>query len=182
MSGIFGAAAAARGIETYTANGSFTVPAGVTTIWASMIGGGGGGGLDNSGYPSGGGASGNAVIRKKLTVLPGAVHTVTIGAGGAAGSVAPQSGSPGGTTSLGALVSAAGGAGGDSLRVGGAAGPGGVRGGSTVNPVATYYPAPRGGEGGVVSFFAGFGSGGRGTDCSPQNATEGQSGFLMIEY
>ncbi len=97
--------------QTFTSSGNFTVPAGATKIAVFAIGGGSGG---NSG--SGGGTSsshvGNSVhygtagngglsaaiaAFKEVAVTPGDIYSVTVGAGGAAGST-------GGTTSFGNLV------------------------------------------------------------------------------
>lgn len=77
---------------------SFTVPAGVTRIYATGTGGGGAGGRTVSGtgtarigqddtyygyiYGGGGGGSGAVVIDKSITVTPGAVLAIVVGAGG----------------------------------------------------------------------------------------------------
>lgn len=76
--------------QSYTSNGSFTVPAGVTELLLFGAGGGGGGGgsptVESSrvGYPGAGG-SGAVPSFVSLTVVPGEVYTVTVGAGGAGG-------------------------------------------------------------------------------------------------
>lgn len=81
----------------FTSSGNWTVPAGVTRVRARLVGGGGGG----NGY-----SGGNGYFREfELTVTPGAVMPVVIGAGGAAGS------NDGGQTTFGGL-SADGGKGG----------------------------------------------------------------------
>lgn len=98
----------------YTANGSFTVPVGVTTIWVSACaGGGGGGGSPNqaSGNISSGGSGGGAgqwVLRQAYTVTPGQVISITIGNAGAAGAVG-ASGGAGGNTILSGVVTLTGG-------------------------------------------------------------------------
>ena len=76
--------------QTFTSSGSFTVPAGVTSITATIIGGGGGGGGtegrgDNR--AGGGGGSGGYSVGT-YTVTPGSVITVTVGRGGAPGTFA----------------------------------------------------------------------------------------------
>jgi hypothetical protein len=90
--------------QLFTANGTFTCPAGVTRAKITVFGGGGGGSSSGCGWQGGfGGAGWNY-----FTVTPGTGYTVTIGAGGAgAGGLATG----GGTTSFGALISATGGTG-----------------------------------------------------------------------
>jgi hypothetical protein len=116
----------------FTANGTYTVPDGVTTLWLSGVGGGGGGGGGNAlgsstqGAGGGGGFSGNVAERTPVTVAPGDSITVTIGGGGAGGASAGSlgiggTGATGGTTSaaIGAttLLSLTGGAGGTGATV-----------------------------------------------------------------
>jgi hypothetical protein len=72
--------------QTFTANGPFTVPAGVTSITVECWGGGGGGGnasTNNTGNAGGGG--GGAYARSVLTVTPGTGYAVVVGLGGTAG-------------------------------------------------------------------------------------------------
>lgn len=69
---------------SYTANGTYTVPAGVSYILVEAIGGGGGGGnVTPNGAAAGG--TGGSYARSYLPVSAGQNYTVTIGAGGAAG-------------------------------------------------------------------------------------------------
>lgn len=100
---------------------TYTVPAGVTRIRVHCLGGGGSGGVTRFDYAvqrtdfaRGGGGGGYAI--KEIDVTPGESHAVTVGLGGAAKSLTSGntvvSGSPGGTTSFGALLSATGGLGG----------------------------------------------------------------------
>jgi hypothetical protein len=90
--------------QTFTSNGTFTVPCGVTSITVRTWGAGGGGGSRNSdGTAAGGG--GGAYAQSTLAVTEYAQYSVTIGAGGGAGM-------DGGATIFGAnLVVAAGGKG-----------------------------------------------------------------------
>jgi len=67
---------------TYTANGTFTVPAGVTTVKVEAWGGGGAGGgaapaLGN--VAAGGGGGGAYVKNISVGVTPGAAISVTVG-------------------------------------------------------------------------------------------------------
>ncbi len=69
--------------QTFSTSGTFTVPAGVTSIQVEAWGGGGAGG-GATGNPSGGGggAGGGYVKNTSLTVIPGTTYTVTVGTGG----------------------------------------------------------------------------------------------------
>ena len=86
----------AHGTQTFTSNGTFTVPAGVTKILVTAFGAGGGG----SG--SGGGGGGERIIKKAYSVTPGTAISIKIGVGGT-DAVA------GGSTVIGSLVTVAGG-------------------------------------------------------------------------
>lgn len=117
--------------EVFTSTGTFTVPAGVTSVLVSGCAGGGGGGSATGGGNScggGGGAGGQRMIDHKVTGLtPGANITVTInkgsaGAGGASGS---NNGLAGGNVVFGAYITMSGGAGGTYGGSGSAIGVGG---------------------------------------------------------
>ena len=75
----------------FSANGNWTVPAGVTQIWVSGVGGGGGGGGGNTlasgaqGAGGGGGFSGAVAIKNAIAVTPEHSLAIGIGAGGAGG-------------------------------------------------------------------------------------------------
>ena len=85
-----------HGTQTFTSNGTFTVPAGVTKILVTAFGAGGGG------YDSGGGGGGERIIKKAYSVTPGTAISIKIGVGG-------TNGVAGGTTVIGSLVTVAGG-------------------------------------------------------------------------
>lgn len=147
--------------QRFTANGNWTVPAGVTTAFFSGCGGGGGGasggggGGGNLGGGGGGGGAGLAIIRQPFSVVPGAVYAVVIGANGTGGSASSgvgNNGTPGTSTTVVAL----------SLALGG--GSGGIGGGNT----ATNAP---GGPGG-----AGFPNGFYGNDSSAGSGASGGAG------
>jgi len=75
----------------FTANGTWTVPSYVTQIWVSGCAGGGGGAGGNGststtgGGGGGGGGAGQPVIKTPISVTGGHSLSISIGAGGAAG-------------------------------------------------------------------------------------------------
>ncbi len=101
-----------NGHKLITASGQFVVPEGVYQVMVIVQGGGAGAGPGNStSVNSAGAAAGICIVDSPVRVEPGQVINCTIGAGGAGGAYTGGSppGSPGGTTSFGAFVSAAGG-------------------------------------------------------------------------
>ncbi|MFH1121328.1 MAG: choice-of-anchor J domain-containing protein [Bacteroidota bacterium] len=68
-----------QGSQTFTATGSFTVPANVTSITVECWGGGGAGGGATGNPAAGGGGAGGSYVKSTLTVTPGTVYTVTVG-------------------------------------------------------------------------------------------------------
>lgn len=99
----------AGGVETFTTDGSFTVPENVTLINVTAAGGGGGGGKS----PGGSGGSGGACIADKtFAVTPGQTIAITIGKGGAGAQAGSQGAdaTSGGATVVGGLVTLPGGA------------------------------------------------------------------------
>lgn len=155
-------------MQVFQSSGTFTVPQGVNRIVVEAWGGGGAGG-GNYGLYSGGGGGGGGFGKGVFSVAPGATFPVTVGSGG-------DNGSPGGSSSFGALLSASGG------RPGGSAtanGPGsGGAGGTSTAPfssdgatgcsgaqgvhASTGYSEPAGGAGGSAGRGGGGGGGGRG--------------------
>ena len=147
--------------QLFTANGTFTVPAGITKIKVFVYGGGAGGGDGSSSGGMGGGAGGYA--EGVYTVVPLNSYTVTVGNGGGAGS-------NGSSSSFGVLISASGGLAGifeSSCGVSGIGSNGylntslgnGGTGGSSVNPASNGT-----GGGGTGGYFyaGGYGGGGGG--------------------
>lgn len=132
------AGAAAAATFPFTANGSWTVPAGVASITIEVWGGGGAGGGNTTTGDGGGGGGGGAYSRTaNIAVTPGEVCTVTVGIGGSG--VTGAAGLAGGQTSVlcsgGASVLAAGGAGGlpPVGSAGGVGGAGGAAGGGAIS-------------------------------------------------
>jgi len=96
---------AANGIstqQTFTSSGTFTVPSGVTSISALVVGGGGGGGdndPDKHDEPGAGGGGGGLAYGS-WTVSAGQQYTVTVGTRGNRGNGDGSPGGSGGTTSI----------------------------------------------------------------------------------
>ncbi|GAA4941267.1 hypothetical protein GCM10023314_12860 [Algibacter agarivorans] len=150
--------------QTFTTDGSFIVPVGVTSITVEAWGAGGGGSdaTQNGGGRRGGGGGGGAYASSVVTVIPGNSYAVTIGNGGPENTV-------GGSSSFdGLTVVAAGGngAGGNSTT--------GATGGSAGASTGTItYSGGNGADGGGT--FSGGGGGGAGSNGAGVNAT-GQTG------
>lgn len=137
------------GIETFTKDGTFTVPEGVTKIKITAVGAGGGGGRAIT--PVAGGGGGGACIVAVYTVTPGETISVTVGMSGkGASTISNPTGETGGATVVGSLVTAPGGTGGSS---GGIAGEKGGTGGGDGATVDASGGEEKGGDGA-------FGSGG----------------------
>ena len=99
---VFPAAAAASKIENtvyITATGTWTVPTGVNSINVLALAGGGGGGGAAVTNGVGGGGGGGGIVQVDRSCTAGTVLTVTIGAGGAAGT-GTSAGQVGGNTTL----------------------------------------------------------------------------------
>lgn len=67
--------------QTFTADGTFTVPAGVTSITVEVWGAGGRGASMSNTTSRGGGGGGGAYARKIIAVTPGSTHAVKVGLG-----------------------------------------------------------------------------------------------------
>lgn len=130
-------AAASHGAQEFTASGNFTVPRGAKTITVEAwgAGGGGGAGFTDGGaiQVAGGGGGGGGYVRKVLTVKSNQPLSVTVGQGGAGGTIDPAAnGSDGGASTVSSsgttLIEAGGGAGGaaGSANSAGSGGPGGA--------------------------------------------------------
>jgi len=115
-------------IQTFTASGTWTKPAGCRAAHIKLVGGGGSGGNGTAGAT---GAGGGGYSETFITSGLGATETVTIGAGGTAVTNG-NNGNTGGTTSFGAHCSATGGTAGKTSN-GAGIGSGGTGSGGNIN-------------------------------------------------
>jgi len=155
-------AGGAVSIQTFTNSGTFTVPAGVTSVQVLVVAGGGGGG-------TGGGGGGGVIYNAAYSVTPLAGIPVTVGSGGAAGGGGSSLDGTNGANSVFGTITAIGGGGGGgisttapsggsgggsrgsggSLTYGGAGTSGqGTAGGNSTNDAPPY---PGGGGGGAAT-------------------------------
>ena len=107
FSDLYGKTAFTPGSQAFTANGTYTVPFGYSSITIEVWGAGGGGAAwDTTGMPmcgccgyhdySYGGAAGGYAKTTTTTLSAGTVLTITVGTGGAGGSSLGSAGSAGG--------------------------------------------------------------------------------------
>ena len=166
-------------VVKFTTVGTCTwqIPANVNQVSLLVVGGGGGGGGD----AAGGGGAGGVYLNTNYAVVPNAIETITVGAGGNAGQCGPGQGSGcttpnvtvagyfapgnGGASIFDAITAPGGGAGGVYNNGAGAAGGSGGGGSSTAgvggNATATgtnFY----GNRGGTSNGNGGAGGGGAG--------------------
>ncbi|HVW99249.1 MAG TPA: hypothetical protein VHA52_02245 [Candidatus Babeliaceae bacterium] len=104
--------------QVFTTSGTYTPTSGMLYCIIEALGGGGGGGGTSTTSTSqtsvGGAGGGGSYCRLTASAaLIGVSQTITIGAGGSAGSTGGGAGGNGGTTTVGSLLSAGGGSGGD---------------------------------------------------------------------
>ena len=147
-----------RGVRLFESDGSFTVPAGVTSVLVEMWGGGGAAGLPNI-TGIGGAGGGGGYLRTVVAVTPGQAIQVVVGAGGAA--ACGVDGGAGGDTTFGALAMAGGGQGGSAA---GQPGAGGVS-----DPTGISVP-------GTIGFATG-GFSAQGSFAPPAGRPPGRGGF-----
>lgn len=184
---------AARGMQILTTSGTFTVPAGVNTLFVRLWGGGGGGGGGKNfggspipAYSSGGAGGGGAYLQTSFATTPGASISFIAGIGGGVGSTGSgTAGVPGKATSFGTLIAnpGEGGGAGGSVSSGQTA-PAGLGGAATALTGALALP----GMGRTTSksvFTAGYGEfpGGMGSGGNGFVApTPGQAGLIIVEW
>ena len=173
--------------QTFDASGTFTVPAGITTVYVAVMAGGGGaaGGSSSIGIGGGAGGAGAAAFARVSGLTPSSTISVTVGSGGAGSAgngPGPAAGSAGNTSSFGSHVSCTGGSGGTSTA--GAAGTvttGGsatllVRRGPSLGLTATGAVGNFGNAGACSTAGGGGGAGSGGGGGGGNTATIGNGG------
>lgn len=186
--------------QVFTANGTFTIPTGVTAVKVTVVGGGGGGSRTFSGgsQRANGGGGGGAAIKFLTGLTPGNTLTVTRGAGGAGGTNLTDNGSAGGTSSVASgtqsisTISATGGAAGVMNATSGGAGGTGSGGdlnfvgGSGMSTPPNALIRVLGGSsifgGASSSTGTNYGGGGGTTGVSDANGSAGATGCVMFEW
>ena len=164
--------------QTFTTSGTFTVPAGVTSLIVEVWGGGGGGGFGrNTNGAAGGGGGGGGYTIATVIVTPGSVISFTVGSGGTGGTTGGVQPTAGGTTTFSSSTPVTAGGGGAGVGVSnnssGAGGTGGIGG--------TYNGGT--GAAGVNGTGAGFGGGGGGGSAginSDGNNGSGLTGGIAV--
>lgn len=86
-------------VQTFTGNGTFTIPANVASVKVTVVAGGGGGGGSTVSNNGGGGGSGSSAVKWLSALTSGNTLAVTIGAAGAAG-LTNATGGTGGASSV----------------------------------------------------------------------------------
>jgi hypothetical protein len=169
------------GNATFTSSGTWTAPAGVTSVTVSMIGGGGGGGGQDLGGGGGGGGGGGQRYSTSSTVVPGTTYTVTVGTGGAWN----VAGGAAGGTSIFNGINATGGDGGTSAGLGeGAWGLGGAGGSPAGNNGGDGGMNGENGVGGTggSGVLLGYGGGGDGQGIFNPVGENGAPGLVYLEW
>jgi hypothetical protein len=155
--------------QTFTTSGTFTVPAGVTSIIVECWGGGGAGGgnADNSLDPAGaGGGAGGAYARKTLIVTPGTDFTVTVGATVTGDFDGGANGNPSWFGTAATVYAQGGAGGGAATNAQGAAGLG-----SSSASIGDFVAAGGNGANGTDATGGGGGGGGAGSGGNGGNAS-----------
>jgi hypothetical protein len=184
------------GVQSFTNNANFAVPAGVTQVEVEIWGAGSGSYASVPGLPSGGGAGGGYARKLVTGLIPGQIVPVTIGGGGAAGSTGSAAAGSGGTSSFGPFVNATGGSlnylattsapengatppgigvGGD-VNFAGSAGQAGILNQGGMGGAAPIGGAQNSGSTGNTGSFPGGGAAGAGTGAAGNTAFNGAAG------
>ena len=172
--------------QAFDSNGTFIVPAGVTSITVQAWGAGGsGGGSSNAGFLSargGGGGGGGAYATATFAVIPGGSLPVVVGTGGTG--VSGDSGTSGSfstITGYTGIIYAAGGSGGVANKSGGE--PAGGSGGTVATSKGTPIAGGNGVDGDSGAFIrsgaggAGANSGGAGGSSVTSGTSDGKLGL-----
>jgi len=167
--------------QFFTANGTFTIPTGITRLIVTVVGAGGGAG---AGY--GGGGAGGVAIKVLSSLTPGNTLSVTVGAGGAG--TGGNSSVASGTQTITTITGNGGSAGGANLITGGGGGAGeGGAGGSASNGDANFT-GQKGGVGLSGTFGCGtyviYGDGGAGPfgQSGGNGNQNGRGGVVLFQW
>lgn len=189
--------------QVFYANGTFTAPSGISTIYLSGCAGGGGSAGSNFGVTAatGGGGSGAGVSKFPYNVTAGNNYTVTVGTGGSAGSSGGGAGGSGTNTTFnstfilrfgaGSTVAAGG--------LGGSIASAATAGGIGVSASGIAASGSNGGAGGSSLFgnggegsastgsaptygYCGGGGGAGSGDSASHGGAAGKDGILIIEW
>ncbi len=132
--------------DTLTASGTWTAPAGVTSVDVEIWGGGGAGGGNPDKSDGGGGGGGGAYARTtSIPVVPNTVYTVTVGTGGTGGT--GTGGAGGDSWFINTTTILAKGGGGGREPASGAGGSGGAGGTAAASVGTTKFSGGNGGTG-----------------------------------
>lgn len=157
--------------EKFNSNGTWTAPVGVNYVLVTGAGGGGGGGGD-----VGEGGSGAAITTRVVSVIPGTTYNITIGSGGAGGTVASPNGENGASSSFGSETWIGGvGGGATGTNVQEVSGSGAIGGNVGIFP---FDGAPSAYASGGSSNDAGGGGGGIGAGGDSGSSSDGQDGGI----
>jgi hypothetical protein len=152
--------------QTFTSNGTFTVPVGVNSIVVECWGSGGGGGSSNTnggGSRAGGGGGGGGYSYLVIAVTPGNTYNIVVGTGGAGGN--NGNGANGSSSTFNATTVVANGG-----RGGGQGGNGALGAGAVAGTGSTVYTGGNGAAG-VNGTGSGGGGGGAGSTGNGGNAS-----------
>lgn len=168
-------------VHTFTGNGTFTPPAGVTSVQYLVVGGGGGGGgitAVNAGGAGGGGAGG-LLSGAAFAVTPLTVYNIVVGAGGTPGVGGTGPGGSGGNSTFSTLTAVGGGGGasiGNNDGVAGGSGGGGRLNSTGAGGAGTGGQGNAGGDGASAGFAAGGGGGASAAGATPTSGVGGNGG------
>ena len=189
---LFGSNVHGQSPSIYTSSGTWTCPAGVTSVTVEAWGGGGSGKTSSStkGYAGGGGGGGAYSIRNTVAVTAGTTYTITVGSGGTANNTGTNTSGGASTATFGSTtITAAGGAVGGALSYNSPGGSGGLA-SSSIGDVT--FNGGNGGNSKGSSGGSGAGGGGGGgagttaagsTGSTPTtNSTGGTGGAQVSLY